>query len=292
MQPMSIVALFERYLVFSKPSFDRNGLIVAVDEGKLLGFAHAGFGSTPDQSALCTQTGVITVCRDAAAARRRSAGAWPIGLLARSEEYLLARGATTLYGGGSYPLTPFYFGLYGGSEFSGILDSDVHMQSIFREQGYKPVKTSLVLHRELASFRPLVDRQQLQIRRHTTVEAAVDPPTTTWWEACIFESFERTQFTLMPRGGRPSAIVNFWNMETMAGAWGVHAVGLVGLEVSASERRQGVATYLLGESFRQLHAQGIALAEVHVAEDNLPAQTLFRRLGFNEVDRSVLYRKA
>ena len=83
----------------------------------------------------------------------------------------------------------------------------------------------------------------------------------------------------MPRGGRPSAIVNFWNMETMAGAWGVHAVGLVGLEVSASERCQGVATYLLGESFRQLHAQGIALAEVHVAEDNLPAH-LFRRLGF------------
>ena len=64
------------------------------------------------------------------------------------------------------------------------------MQSIFREQGYKPVKTSLVLHRELASFRPLVDRQQLQIRRHTTVEAAVDPPTTTWSEACIFESFD------------------------------------------------------------------------------------------------------
>ena len=48
MQPMSIVAL-ERY-IFSKPSFDRNGLIVAVDEGKLLAFAHAGFGSTPDQA--------------------------------------------------------------------------------------------------------------------------------------------------------------------------------------------------------------------------------------------------
>ena len=57
-------------------------------------------------------------------------------------------------------------------------------------------------------------------------------------------------------------------METMAGAWGVHAVGVAGLEVAPSARRQGLATYLLGEAFRQLHAQGVALVEVHVAEEN------------------------
>ena len=37
--------------------------------------------------------------------------------------------------------------------------------------------------RELSDFRPVVDRQQLKIRRQFTVETIVDPPTTTWWEA-------------------------------------------------------------------------------------------------------------
>ena len=45
MQPMSI-AVLERY-VLSKPTFDPQGLIVATDEDKLVGFAHAGFG--PDE---------------------------------------------------------------------------------------------------------------------------------------------------------------------------------------------------------------------------------------------------
>ena len=38
--------------VFSKPYFDRQGVIVAVDEGRVVGFAHAGFGPTADRSAI------------------------------------------------------------------------------------------------------------------------------------------------------------------------------------------------------------------------------------------------
>ena len=37
----------------------------------------------------------------------------------------------------------------------------------------------------------------------------------------------------------------------------------------------GLATNLLGEAFRQLQAQGISLAEVHVPEENSAAQAIF-----------------
>ena len=42
MQPMTS-ALLEA-CVFSKPYFDREGLIIAVDDGRTVGFAHAAFG--------------------------------------------------------------------------------------------------------------------------------------------------------------------------------------------------------------------------------------------------------
>lgn len=174
----------------------------------------------------------------------------------------------------------------------GVLDSDPRMQTLLREHGYQEAKRWVVMHRDLAHFRPVVDRQQMQIRRHTTLEMRVDPPTTTWWEACMFEPFDRTCCCLMPRdGGKPTATVYFWNMETMTGAWGVHAVGVVGLEVGTDRRRNGLATYLLGEAFRHLHAQGVALAEVHVEAENAAAQALFRNLGFEQVDQSVHFCK-
>src|SRR5262249_35289649 len=135
-------------------------------------------------------------------------------------------------------------------------------------------------------------RQQLQIRRHTVFESIPDPPTTSWWQACLFEPLDRTRGVLMSRGScEPVASVNFWNMETMVGAWGVHAVGIVDLEVLVPKRRTGLARYLLGEALRQLQSQGVSLAETHVPVDNGPALALFRRLGFNEVDQSVFYRK-
>ena len=111
-------------------------------------------------------------------------------------------------------------------------------------------------------------------------------------QAVIFEPFERTRCLLIPKDGGPAlASVNFWNMETMIGTLGVHAVGIVGLEVAPKQRRQGLAKFLLGEALRQLHAQHVALAEVHVAEENATALTLFGSLGFNQVDSSILYCK-
>jgi ribosomal protein S18 acetylase RimI-like enzyme len=286
MQPMS-ASVLERF-VFSRPTFEAQGLIVAAEEDKVLGFAHAGFGPSEDQSTLATENGVTCLVMLRPDVDPSITGE----LLERSEAFLENRGAKTLYGGGSYPLAPFYQGLYGGSEFSGVLDSDRRGQAIFQEHGYRPVKRSLVLHRDLASFRPVVDRVQMQIRRQHCVEMIVDPPTATWWEACVFEPFDRIRCVLLARDrGAPPAAVNFWNMETMIGAWGVHGVGIAGLEVAGNRRRAGLATFLLGESLRNLHAQGVALAEVHVAEENAAALAVFRNLGFEQVDAAVLYRK-
>ncbi|MGD9722674.1 MAG: GNAT family N-acetyltransferase [Pirellulales bacterium] len=280
-------AVLERYVI-SKPYFDPSGLIVAGDGQRVLGFAHAGFGPSDDESTLSTTNGITCMVMLRPEIEAGVAGE----LLARSEAYLRSRGATRLLGGGSYPLAPFYFGIYGGSEPSGVLDSDAALQAHFRNAGYRELHKSLVLRRDLAQFRPAIDRQQMQIRRQTSFEMVNDPPTSTWWEACTFEPFERTLCYLQPRGGgAASARVYFWNMETMLGAWGVRAAGIADLEVPAERQRQGLARFLLGEAFRHLHTQGASIAEVHVPEENTPARAVFSSLGFEQVDQAVQFVK-
>ncbi|MEX2112138.1 MAG: GNAT family N-acetyltransferase [Pirellulales bacterium] len=281
------VAVLERY-VFSRPYFDPHGLIVATDAERVIGFAHAGFGPSEDECALSTEQGVTCLVMLRPEIDRSVAGE----LLARCESYLRGKGSIRLLGGACFPCSPFYYGLYGGSELSGIMDSDPKMQAVFTDAGYREFQRSFVMRRDLGQFRPAVDRQQMQIRRNNTLEIVPDPPPNTWWEACLFEPLERTMCYLAPRrGGGPAARAYFWNMETMLGAWGVRAVGIADLEVAAEHQRQGLARFLLGEAFRYLHSQGYSVAEVHVPTENEPALAAFRSLGFDTVDQAVQYEK-
>lgn len=286
MQPMS-AALLEQ-LVLSKPYFDREGLIVATDEDRAVGFVHAGFGPTDDEQNISTDFGVTCMLlvhpHEQGTEISRQ-------LLLRSEEYLHSRGSKVLYGGGIHPLDPFYFGLYGGSELPGVLASDVDAQQVFLSAGYRQVDQTLVFQRDLSTFRPVVDRQQMQIRRRTQIETVIDPPSTTWWEACTRGGLDRTRFDLVPRDTPAIASVTVWNMEPLASSWGVRAGGLMQLEVEQGQRHQGVATYLLGETFRQLQAEGVSLVEAQTMISNTAAIGLYKKLGFAEIDRGSVFRK-
>ena len=108
-------------LVMGKIGFDHKGLIVAESDGRVVGYAHAGFGPCEPQGpsqALDTQMGSVVMLLvepgwDDPDLER--------GLFREAENYLKRRGATVVYAGGQYPVNPFYWGLYGGSEFAGVL---------------------------------------------------------------------------------------------------------------------------------------------------------------------------
>jgi GNAT superfamily N-acetyltransferase len=286
-QPISATML--DLLVLSKPYFDREGLTLALDEGRPIGFVHAGFGPNEAEGGLSTELGVTVLLLTISHPEESAVAAQ---LLARSEEYLRRRGAKVLYGGGIRPLNPFYVGLYGGSELPGILDSEPQTQALFRERGYREIDHTVVFHRELAGFRPVVDRQQMQIRRNTDVEVLIDPPPRTWWDACAMSVFDRTIYRLRPRtGGDPIASATFWNMESFAAARGVRTNGLIDVQVEPSERHKGLATYLIGEALRQLHEQSVALVEVQTMQGNAPAVKMYRKLGFEQVDSGAVFRK-
>ena len=213
-------------------------------------------------------------------------------LLGRCEHYLHRRGAEVLYAGGIRPVDPFYLGLYGGSELPGVLASDPFANGVYRAAGYREIDRVVVFQRELSGFRPPIDRLQMQIRRTSVIEETPDAPPRNWWEACALEHFQVISFDLRERDEtRPSASARFWLLETFAAGWGVQAAGLYDLQVAPDRRRCGLATFLVGDAFRRLAAQGIALIEVQTMAGNAAALALYRKLGFREVDQGIAYRK-
>jgi ribosomal protein S18 acetylase RimI-like enzyme len=287
-QPMT-AALLER-LVLAKPYFDPHGLLVATDDNRPVGFAHAGFGPTEDESSISHDLGasILTIVAPHTEENQIAAG-----LIARSEEYLRSSGSKVLYGGGMRPLNSFYLGLYGGSELSGILDSDLQQQTFFRTAGYREIDRTIVMHRELAGFRPLVDRQQMQVKRRTRIESIFDPACRTWWEACTIGDYNRIQYKLFLRESEsePAALATLLEMEAFSHTWGVRTAGLLDVLVDERVRRQGLAVNLLGDMLRRAAEQGIGLIEVQTMQKNAAAIAMYRKLGFQEVDQGTVFRK-
>ncbi len=286
-QPVS-PDLFEQ-LVFAKLYFDYGGLVLAHDGGRLVGFAHAGFGPDARKNWISTETGVICVVV--------TDPDWPEaevadGLLDRCEQYLRRRGAKVLYGGGLQPLCPFYIGLYGGSELPGVLDSDTVTRGAMAARGYREVERTVLFHRELDGFESQVDRRQMQIRRQMQVEVTADAPTRSRWEAFNVGEFDLTRFDLVARG-RDEAVATalFRSMEPSVTTGVGHAAGLIELSVAENQRRHGLATFLLSEAFRQLLRQGIMSVEAQTGEANAIALGVFQKLGLQRTGQGGVWRK-
>jgi ribosomal protein S18 acetylase RimI-like enzyme len=276
-------------VVFARLYFDCGGLVLACDDGRPVGFAHAGFGPNAEYNGISTEQGVTCVMVTKPGDAEADVAA---GLLEQCEGYLRRRGAKTFFGGGLLPLAPFYVGLYGGSELPGVLDSDLIARRALAARGYEEIERAVLLGRDLAGFEARVDRQQMQIRRQMVVEVTVDAPTQTWWEACTLGEFDLTRFDLVPRAGGPAvASVLFRSMEPSGTVAVGRTVGLIELSVHSAYRRRGLAIFLMSEALRQFNRQGITRVETQAAETNTAALDVFRKLGFQETGRGGRWRK-
>jgi ribosomal protein S18 acetylase RimI-like enzyme len=214
------------------------------------------------------------------------------GLVEHCEAYLREHGSQLIYGGGMYPINPFYLGLYGGSELPGVLKSDASFTAAIQEAGYTESDRCTILQLQLDGFRPIVNRQQLQVRRNSRLETTFDPPSRNWWEACTNVDAERLRFDLfLADQGDPRAGVTFWNMELFYRRQGQRTFGLTELHVDEPLRRHGYAIFLISEAIKQLAAFGVSSIEVQTMHRNRPALELYTKLGFVEIDEGVVYRR-
>lgn len=282
-------AALERW-IFSKPYFDPNGLIMACENGIPFGFCHAGFGPNAEQTALNRSNGIICMVAVRPSLRRHGVGG---ELLKRGEDYLRQNGSTSLFAGGLKPFNPFYFGLYGGSNSPGLLDSDRAVRPFFESQGYRPHQSCLVFHRKLDQPLNIVDTRFTALRRRFDVQLMPRSRNATWWQECQISQLEQFEFRLDEKAnGQPAARAWYWEMEGYGWRWNTPSAGIMDIQVRGDLRRQGVGKYLVAQLLRYLQEQYFGIAEVQVNDDSDAAIKMFRALGFTQIDTGIMYRKS
>lgn len=286
MQPIS-PALLETS-VFSKPFFDREGLIVAVDDGEVVGFVHAGFSPNLDRTALNHAEGSIVMLVVPAHAHDHEIAA---GLIEAARSYLHQHGVTMVMAGGAPRMGGFYLGLYGGADLPGILDSSLAMQHGFADSGFVEHDRIAVMRRPLAGYRPPIDRVQVAIRRSTLLTAIDEPDRRSWWEAAITAGICLRRYDLRARDSSVLATALFWDMQPLAAACGVAAAGLLDLFVLPERRREGLGHYLLAEAMHDLSSEGVGVIEAQARTSNVAATGLLRKLGFETVCHGTIFRE-
>ncbi|WP_337177621.1 GNAT family N-acetyltransferase [Paludisphaera sp.] len=276
---------------FNSIIFDREGLIVAERDGRPAGFVHAGFGpadiDADPRPRLDPSMGVVAMLAVEPGEGEHELG---MGLVVEAERYLRRRGAQVLYGGGSRPLNPFYWGIHGGSEAAGVPSSHHQFSSALTSLGYEPTGTAVHLHFDLARPDPREPRGVL-LRRQVEVATEEDPRPASWWEGLALDAFHPARASLRLRDGDLEvASARTWDMSWFGRSDGRPRLGVFAVEVDPAHRRKGYARHLLADILRSARERGFATVEVQTQVDNEPALALYECLDFEPVEQSTVFR--
>lgn len=277
------------HFIFAKPYFDPAGLIVALEDGEVVGFAHAGFGPNAAQTALSHEVGVVCMIVVHPSHRRKGIGS---ELLRRGEGYLQSKGAQIICAGPMRPFNPFYFGLYGGADSPGFLTSDPGTELFLTRNGYRVEESCQVLHRTLSGAISTIDPRFMHLRRRFEIFFALQTGIVSWWQECVLGPLELLEFRVKERTtAQTVARATVWEMEGFTRRRNEASIGIVDLEVREDLRRQGLAKFLLTYLLLNIQEQYFTLAETQVPERNQTAIKLYQGLGFEKVDEGRIYRK-
>jgi len=276
-------------VVFAQPYFDPEGLIFAVVDGQVVGYVHAGFCASRDHSTLDRSEGVICALMVLPAFRRQGIGR---ELSRRAEAYLSERGASTFFAGPAHPRDPFYFGIYGGSQPAGFLESDALAAPFFGSQGYAPVEKHFVFQRNLVQKADPVGLRLMALRRTTQLAAPEPPMPHPWWWVTRPGRLESVELSLTAKSGCASlARVTVVGLDYYLPHWNLRGIGLMDLHVDEVQRRKGYGQALLVEVCRRVRSEMIQLVEAHASESDTVSIKLLETAGFERVDTGIVYRK-
>ena len=287
--PLRLAGLIDRWIL-SKPYFDRHGLILAVDPdtNKVAGFALAGFGPNEERTALDPTGGVICCVIVRPGFRKQGIGR---ELVRRAEAYLRERGAQVIVFGAQRPYNPFLFGLYGGANSPGILDSEPDAESFLNKIGYEKSEGHIVFQRRLDTPIQVADARFAGLRRRYDIQLIRPTVSGSWWEECIWGTLEPTEFRVVDKmTGQPAGRAVHWDLEGYSWKWNMPSAGLFDVEIRAHLRKQGLAKFLLASILKLLQDQFFAMVELQVWADDPAGVGICQSLGFERVDLGYRYR--
>lgn len=277
------------FFVLSQPHFDRNGLILAFVDGQPAGFVHAGFGVGSNRTTVDSTTGVICALVVHPAFRGRGIGR---ALVQQAESYLLSHGAQVLLAGPADPFNPYWSGLYGGSEASGFLESDVLSKPFFTSLGYRPQSMIGVFQRVIGQRDP-INVRLMRVRRSTELRLLEDPVPRDFWTLTNRGRLETARLGLvLKKQELPVGWVTICGLDMYSSKWQQRAIGLHGIHVAPEHRRQGYGQALLCDVSKQLKDDQVDLMEAHANMEDPAAMAVLISSGFQLIDTGIVYRKA
>ena len=287
--PVRTPALLERWL-FSKPYFRHDDLLIAADDTNTpVGFALTGSGPNPDRTGLDPARGVVCAVAVRPEYRRQGIGR---ELLARAEAGLVARGAAAVTVGSQWPACPYLFGLYGGSNAPGVLDTEPEAAGFLTKVGYAPADAVTVFQKKLDTPLTVADPRFGLLRRRYEAQTLRLAGVAGWWHECVWGQLEPVEIRLTDKlTGVPAARAVVWELEGFSWKWNHPAAGILDIQVRSDLRRAGLGKLLVAQVLRFLQDQFFAVAEVQVPAADVAAVGLCQSLGFDVVDTGRVYRK-
>lgn len=288
--PIRSASVLDRWIL-SKPYFEPAALVIAENDEprEIVGFSLAGFGPSADLAGLDRGLGVVACVLVKPAWRRRGIGR---ELMHRAEAYLRDRGAATLVAGCQRPNNPYLFGVYGGSNSPGVLDSDADARPFLTRLGYEPAERVAVYQRRLDEPVNLADPRIVFLRKRYDVQMLKAAVVESWWNECLWSSLDPAEFRVIDKlTNMPAARATAWELEGFGWKWKFPAAGIIDLQVRSDLRRQGLAKMLLTSILRTLQDQFFGIAELQVFADDAAGVNLCKSLGFEQVDLGRAYRK-
>lgn len=275
-------------LSFSQPYFDPKGLILAVQDERIVGFIHAGFEPHDSKSKMSTDIGVICALMVHPEFRRQGIAKQ---LLQEAIKYYAGKDTTQIYAGASAGRDPFYVGLYGGSRPSGFLKSDDHSDVFFNSVGFEPHREFGIFQRNLHDRKDPINIRVLGLRRKYEVQIIDQPADANWWWFTRFGRLETLRFNLVPKNGGDSvAAISVVGLDLFLPTWKERSIGLFDLHVEDDQRRKGFAQLLVLEVLKRMREELFSVAEMHVPIEDERLTGLMESCRFEQIDSGLVYK--
>jgi ribosomal protein S18 acetylase RimI-like enzyme len=289
--PLRTAMLLERWL-FCKPYFDPASLIVAenVASKEPIGFVLCGFPPTEDLATLDKTQGIICCVMVRPSFRKQGIAR---ELMTRAEQYLTTNGATSVRFGSQFPHNPYLFGLYGGGNSPGVLDSDPDAEPFLAKFGFAKTDEVIVYQRRLDKPLDVADGRFNLLRKRYDIQLLKVAGVSSWWQECVWGGLEPAEFRAVDKlTGLPAARATAWELEGFGWKWNAPSAGILDVQVRDDLRRMGLAKYLVTHILRFLQDQYFGIGELQVKASDEAGVGLCKSVGFDEVDRGRVYRRS
>lgn len=262
----------------AKPYFDPRDLLIVEDEGRVAGFLHfAPLGNQDGSDVSVHEVGISALCVMPGENENRLAAM----LLTEFEKVARARAIRRCYFKPLLPNCAFYLGLGPGDSMVGAVPSEVRVCNWLSQSGFKPTTPTCQWELDLMSFKPPIDRMQIQVRRAAQVNRQVDEPELPWWQACVLGHTEISGFQLTHRKEkRVVTEVLFWALAPELQSTPESTLWLWPPMLSNQPLAADHATFLLAESLREFQKEGLDCVRTVSLADETNTSAILRKLGF------------